>query len=299
MKTYFTCDIGPHVIRCGIIDEKAVLTETEEFPLPQKGSDIPGFLCGYVNGLKARHDISGVCISTIGLVNPENGVVFYAPPALKGYAGCEWKRVMQKACGLNAEAESRVNCMGLAESGSGAAYGASSCLCMLIGTHVGACFTVNGKIFRGHSFSAAQVEYLPMYGSTFGELVSTDALKRKVAAIKGIMNLDWDSTRIFDEARGGDAACVSAVEEFCDITGRGIATVCYILNPETVVIGGSVMSAHRYLIPRIRAAMEKYLIDPLSTGAFIASASHGYEACMIGAYMNYVSVPGRTESERE
>ncbi|MBR0091170.1 MAG: ROK family protein [Lachnospiraceae bacterium] len=74
----------------------------------------------------------------------------------------------------------------------------------------------------------------------------------------------------------------------CEVLGRGIATVCYVINPEIVVLGGSAMAEHRFLMPRIRAAMEKYMIEPLTVNTFIASAAHGYLAGMLGAYYHFL-----------
>lgn len=41
-----------------------------------------------------------------------------------------------------------------------------------------------------------------------------------------------------------------------DVLGIGIANICYVLNPEIVVLGGGIMSRKEYLLPRIQAGLK-------------------------------------------
>ena len=34
----------------------------------------------------------------------------------------------------------------------------------------------------------------------------------------------------------GDEVCISAIKEMCDVLGKGLATICYVLNPDTIVL---------------------------------------------------------------
>lgn len=297
-QRYITIDIHATGIRSAVLRAHEmhktirlgdVLLHEDRHDLPPDGG--PGIrdaVVKIVQDLNRRFGAAGVCISTAGIVEPERGIVFHAPDAFPDYAGTNWKELIQNECGLPCEAEGGFNCAGLAEDISGAAMSAHSSLCLSIGDSVGASVIIDGQIWRGYSLSACAIGYLPMYGSTFENLASTDALARKVAAIKGNLSLPWGSDRIFEEAKKGDKDCVRAIDDMCEVLGRGIATVCYVINPEIVVLGGSAMTEHLFLMPRIRAAMEKYMIEPLTVNTFIASAAHGYLAGMLGAYYHFL-----------
>ena len=45
----------------------------------------------------------------------------------------------------------------------------------------------------------------------------------------------WDGKKIFELAEKGDEVCISAIKEMCDVLGKGLATICYVLNPDTIV----------------------------------------------------------------
>lgn len=63
--------------------------------------------------------------------------------------------------------ENDVNCAGLAEYWNGAAQKSQSALCMTIGTGIGGCAIVNGRLLRGISYSACEVGYMNINGNRF------------------------------------------------------------------------------------------------------------------------------------
>ena len=286
---YIAVDVGGISIKYGVLDEKGTFIKYESCDTPMGGNVIIETVLSRIRGLLKEHrSVQGVCMATAGMVDPESGMLFFAPETMPDYAGTNWKELVEKTFSLPCVVDNDVNCAGIAEYRSGAAKHAESCLIVTIGSHIGGCFMEGGRILRGHALSACQIGYLPMYGSVFDTLASADALRRKVMAKKSNLGLLWTGEQIFDEAMKGDRECVQAIDEMCDVLGRGISTVCYIVNPEIVVLGGGIMEQHRYLMPRIRHAMEKYLLEQITTTSFVASAVHGSKAPMLGAFYRFL-----------
>ena len=73
----------------------------------------------------------------------------------------------------------------------------------------------------------------------------------------------------------------------CDVLGEGIANLCYVLNPEVVVLGGGIMAQRELLYPRIRAAMDRYLIPYLAEKTTLRFAEQGNDAGMTGAFFHF------------
>lgn len=145
------------------------------------------------------------------------------------------------------EVENDVNCAGLAEYVSGSAKESHIMFCATVGTGIGGCAIVNGRVFHGASNSACEVGYIPMGDSDFQTLGASSILVRKVAE-KKIEPLDmWDGKKIFELAEKGDEVCISAIKEMCDVLGKGLATICYVLNPDTIVLGGGIMVQKKFL----------------------------------------------------
>ena len=72
-----------------------------------------------------------------------------------------------------------------------------------------------------------------------------------------------------------------------DVLGRGIANICYVMNPEVVVLGGGVMAQEEYLRGRIEASLRKYLVPSIAEHTKLALAKHRNDAGMLGAYYHF------------
>lgn len=134
-----------------------------------------------------------------------------------------------------------------------------------------------------------------MGDSDFQTLGATSGLCKKVALEKGESLKDWDGFRIFEEAKAGDLVCVKAIEEMSDVLGRGIADICYVLNPQMVVLGGGIMEQEEYLKPRIRRALDKYLISDIAKKTELRMAEHKNDAGMVGAFYHFLICQGKSK----
>ena len=124
-------------------------------------------------------------------------------------------------------------------------------------------------------------------GRTFEETASVTALVRKVAERKREDAALWNGRKIFDGIAGRDGICVAAVDEMADLLGLGIADICYLFNPEAVVLGGGIMRQEKYLLPRIRASLDRYLNPVVASRTKLRAAVHRNEAGMLGAFYHF------------
>ena len=72
------------------------------------------------------------------------------------------------------------------------------------------------------------------------------------------------------------------------VLAKGIANICYVVNPEVVVLGGGIMGQTEYLSPRINAALDQYMVNSLRQHTRLAFAQLKNQAGMLGAWYNFV-----------
>lgn len=288
MEKYITIDIGGTAIKYGI------LNENEEFlcryhmrtEASKGGKAILQKVLGIVRELKSD-DVKGVCISTAGMVNTETGAIFYSAPLIPEYTGINYKETIEAEIGLPCEVENDVNCAGLAESTSGASAGSSISLMLTIGTGIGGSIVVDGDVFRGFSGSACEVGYMHMAGGDFQTLGAASILSRKVSEWKNEPQEVWNGYHIFEEAKKGDILCNKAIDEMVDVLGQGIANICYVMNPQIVVLGGGIMAQEEFLKVKIESAVKHYLVPGIAEHTSIAFAKYRNDAGMLGAYYHF------------
>lgn len=294
MKTYVSIDIGGTAIKYGLIREDGTMLESSKMKTEahKGGPSILEKAVRIVEEYAEKADLHGICISTAGMVDVEKGEIFYSAPLIPNYAGTKFKETMEEKFKIPCEVENDVNCAGLAETVSGAARGSRAVLMLTIGTGIGGCMVLNGEVYRGFSGSACEVGYMHMDGSDFQTLGAASILTRKVAEWKNEPGDAWDGLRIFEEAKKGDVLCERAINEMVEVLGKGIANICYVINPEVVVLGGGIMAQEAYLKEPMEQALRRWLLPGIASHTRIAFAEHQNHAGMLGAFYHFQKKQG-------
>lgn len=290
MKKYISVDIGGTAIKYGMIREDGqILSRGVIDTEAHRGG--PAIL-NKVEKIVEQHCIQeklcGICISTAGMVDTEKGVITYAAPLIPDYTGTEYKKILENKFRLPCEVENDVNCAGLAEYHSGASAGSRIAVMLTVGTGIGGSIVIDGEIFRGFSGSACEVGYMNMQGGDFQTLGAASSLTKKVADWKKEPRERWNGYHIFEAAKQGDDLCIRAIDEMSDTLGQGIANICYVLNPEVVVLGGGIMAQEHFLKERIQASIAKYLLPEIVSHTRLAFAKHQNDAGMLGAFYHFL-----------
>lgn len=290
MNKYVCIDIGGTVIKYGIINEDGnILVKGERKSESYKGGiGLLEKVKEITNNYKQEYEISGICISTAGMVDPFKGEIIYASSAIPNYIGTKIKEEIEKEFNIQCEVENDVNCAGMGEVWKGAGRGTSSCVCLTVGTGIGGSIILGNKIFHGYNNSAGEIGYMNMNGGTFQELAAASSLVRRVAERKNIKIEEIDGKKIFELAKSGDIDCIEEIDYLIEILTLGMANIIYMINPEVIILGGGIMAQKEYLNDKIDKALKDKLIDRLYSSTKIKFAENENNAGMLGALYNFL-----------
>lgn len=289
MKNYICIDIGGTSIKYGVIQEDGTFLTTDEMPTEAMEHGGPGIM-KKAEGIVEKfleYKPEGICVSTAGMVDCKEGKITYSAPLIPDYTGTEIKKTLEEKFNLPCEVENDVNCAGLAENFAGASKGSKISVCLTIGTGIGGSIIIDGKVFHGFSGSGCEVGYMHLPGGEFQDMGASSILVKKVAALKGVEISSINGKYVFENAKKGDADCVRAIDEMTDVLGMGIANICYVVNPEVVVLGGGIMAQKEYLGEKIRKSLDKYLIASVASNTKLAFAQNQNQAGMLGAFYHF------------
>lgn len=292
MKEYICIDIGGTSIKYGMVREDGSFLITGEMPTEAMQYGGPGIMekaKKIVETYQAEYQPEGICVSTAGMVDCENGKITYASPLIPDYTGTEIKKTLEELYGIPCEVENDVNCAGLAEHFAGAARGSRISVCLTIGTGIGGAILIDGKVFHGFSGSGCEVGYMHLPGGEFQDLGASSILVKKVASYKNTDPEEINGKYVFEQAKQGDEDCIRAIREMCEVLGMGIANICYVVNPEVVVLGGGIMAQKEYLKDLLRDSLDKYLLPSVAQHTRLEFAQNQNQAGMLGAYYNFRS----------
>ena len=314
MANYIGIDIGGTTIKYGLLTsygeflhKSSIPTEVVEKGLPQFLEKLVTIVQAYqksqadaqkelvtkpvnISELEAwAAPIKGVGIATAGMVNPESGVILFGSQTFPGYTGTNLKKTLEERCDISCTVENDVNAAALGEFWLGAGRGARSLFCITVGTGIGGALIINGQLIRGATFSAGEIGYTHIgEAETFENLAATSALVREVATAKNLDPHTVDGKKVFAWALKEDEVAVQALDKMIERLAAGIANVCYIVNPEMIILGGGIMAQTKYIGPRLDAELEKALLPIIYKGTKGVFAKLGNDAGMVGAVYNFM-----------
>ena len=289
-------DIGGTAIKHGIATSNGQLLERHEIPTEAHLSGGPGIVSKVERICKEAQSrfgaqVTGVTISTAGMVDPDTRTIIYAlPDAIPDYTGVDYAKVVTQGLGLPCEVENDVNCAALGEMWQGAAKGCRNVFCMTIGTSIGGAMIVDGKLVSGASHSAGEIAYMRVPGGMLHELASTTFLVKKYCQLQqltGDVAAAVNGKVIFDAAEANEPHATEAIAQLVEHLSDGITNVVAAQNPEAVILGGGIMARSDYLRPRLEAALKGKLRDIVFAATKIEFAKLQNDAGMLGALYHF------------
>ena len=88
---------------------------------------------------------------------------------------------------------------------------------------------------------------------------------------------------LFADARGGDTAALGAVRAAAETLGRTIANLLNTLNPERVILGGSMGEVLALARPEVEAAVTRYTFGAAGPGVVLSLPAFGPDSALVGA----------------
>ena len=289
MKRYVCIDIGGTSIKHGLADEEGHILTRGQCPTRAREDGAAGIVRKVIEiagQYRASDRIEGVAVATAGIVDTENGsIVFAGERSFPGYTGTKLRASVEEACHVPCAVENDVNAAGLGEYWLGAGRNASSVFMMTVGTGIGGCFLLDGKVFHGAGGSAGEIGFLRVHGENriFEETASTRALIERAAAACGADAAKLTGEQIFQMAAEGRKDAAEAIEYMAERLAEGISHVCCLLNPEVILLGGAVMSQEAYLRPLLEKHLEAMVLPVMRRGTRLEFARLGNDAGMLGA----------------
>ncbi|MBN8418770.1 MAG: ROK family protein [Verrucomicrobia bacterium] len=248
--------------------------------------------------------LQGIGIGCPGLVNPEKGILIFAPNL--GWTNMALRKLLQNQFKCPIVVLNDVDAGTYGEYVLGAGKGARSLLGVFPGTGVGSGFVYNGQLVMGRAISAMELGNLllpgthigsPVFGTvTLEDLTSRLALASQagLACYRGqLADLDKKtqgslrnirSKALANAFRSGENAAMVMFRNSIRYLGMGVATVVNLLAPDRITLGGGLVEELPDLyLNLLKEEVEHYAIPELARGIRYSLAKLGGQAVAAGA----------------
>lgn len=281
MKDYgFGADLGGTTVKLGLFRTSGELLEKWEIPtaLADGGRHILPDIAAAIREKMAdkglgEEDVQGIGIGVPGAVRPD-GVVDRCVNL--GWGVVDVKGELSAITGVRVEVANDANIAALGEAWMGAGKGFRDLVMVTLGTGVGGGIVLDGKIRNGAHGAAGEMGHirvdetetetcncgnqgcLEQYASATGVVRMARRALAKAGQSSRMASVDPLTAKdVFDLAKDGDPLALSVVRDVCGRLGAAIATVCDVVDPEVVLIGGGVSRAGQIILDELQEGFHK------------------------------------------
>ena len=247
----------------------------------------------HAGGLSTR--VAALGVGVPGIVTHPGGIVTRCPNV--GWVGVPVGRMLQDRFKLPVVVENDVNLAALGEAWRGAAQGMSDFAVVAIGTGIGAGIVAGGELLHGRHHAAGEVGAMVPGIASLSQAPDDTGYLEAVGAGPGIAQRAWSlaqsnpratAFRTLDVIRAedvfrfwhdGDPIAAAVIDELVNYVSLLAINIAAILDPEIIILGGSVGLACTDLLPTVLAQVNGRVPVPPK----IAVSALGGQATLMGA----------------
>ncbi len=303
MKKAIGIDLGGTYIKYGLVTQSGDIIKKGMISTMAESGDRNVVIEQISIAIKSVWDnnIAGIGIGTPGIVDNRGNV--YEAPNLPEWDNFNLKEIFEKKFNKNVIVENDANSIVWGEYLFGAGRGANTIVCLTLGTGLGGGVIIDGKLFRGAIYSAAEIGHMPINyngrkcgcGSIgcietyVGKKYIVQSLIRKIkkgkkTIIKKMVGGDLSKITpkiISDAYQKGDKLAEEIWIEMATALGAFLAGIVNLLNPDRIILAGGIAQAGNIIFSTVEKTIQERAMNILAKSVKVIPARLGVDAGII------------------
>jgi len=300
-------DIGGTKVLGGVVTGTGEILATARRDTPREGGRaLTEAIANVATELVQQYPVDSIGVSAAGFISSDRQTML-ATPNISNWNGVNLVAELTEILHKKIVLENDANAAAWGEFKFGAGRGRSDLMMLTLGTGVGGGLILGGSVFRGAFGIGAELGHirivpegqlcgcgirgcLEQYASgsalmrhareaiDASPLLARNLLDRGDGTIEGLRGSD-----ITEAARDGDPVAIAAFNTMATYLGAGIASLCAVIDPSCVVLGGGVIDAGElFLGPTRDAALRLIPFSGKHPYPEIVAAELGNHAGLVG-----------------
>ena len=195
-----------------------------------------------------RQDVAGIGAGVPSVIDLKTGVV-YDVQNIRSWKKVPLKAYLEERYHLPAYVNNDANCFAAGEKYFGKAKPYDHAVGLIVGTGLGAGVIANGRLYSGINCGAGEFGMLPYLDRNLEAYASGQFFER-VHGTSG--------RALAARAEQGDGQALEIFAEFGIHVGEAVKAICYAVDPEVIVLGGSVSKSFRFFRESLWKAFQTF-----------------------------------------
>ena len=229
-------DLGGTNVRAGLV-EGGRLADVRSVAVRSQGSerDVLEDMFGAIDAVM-RKDVAGIGAGVPSVIDLRAGIV-YDVQNIRSWKKVPLKAHLEERYHLPAYVNNDANCFAAGEKYFGKAKPYDHAVGLIVGTGLGAGVIANGRLYSGRNCGAGEFGMLPYLDRNF-EAYASGQFFARVHGVSG--------RELAGRAERGEERALAIFAEFGGHLGEAVKAICYAVDPEVIVLGGSVSKSARF-----------------------------------------------------
>jgi len=229
-------DLGGTNVRAGLV-EGGRLADVRSVAVRSQGSerDVLEDMFGAIDAVM-RKDVAGIGAGVPSVIDLRAGIV-YDVQNIRSWKKVPLKAHLEERYHLPAYVNNDANCFAAGEKYFGKAKPYDHAVGLIVGTGLGAGVIANGRLYSGRNCGAGEFGMLPYLDRNF-EAYASGQFFARVHGVSG--------RELAGRAERGEERALTIFAEFGGHLGEAVKAICYAVDPEVIVLGGSVSKSARF-----------------------------------------------------
>jgi glucokinase len=300
-------DVGGTKVLGGVVTDSGEILATARRDTPREGGRaLTEAIANVATELSQQHPVDSIGISAAGFISSDRQTML-ATPNISNWNGVNLVNELTEILHKKVVLENDANAAAWGEFKFGAGRGRNDLMMLTLGTGVGGGLIIDGNVFRGAFGIGAELGHMRLIpdgqlcgcgirgcleqyasGSALmrhareaidaSPFLARNLLERGDGTIEGLKG-----QHITDAARDGDPVAIAAFNTMANYLGAGIASLCAVIDPSCIVLGGGVIDAGElFLTPTREAALRLIPFSGKHPYPEIVAAELGNHAGLVG-----------------
>jgi glucokinase len=273
-------DIGGTNIRVGLI-ESNTLVRIEKLKIKSNGTEneIIDELLSLISKFSGEQ-IEGIGIGVPGVVDIKKGIV-YDVQNIPSWKEVHLKEKLESKYNLPVYLNNDANCFAIGEKCFGSVKEFNSIVGLTMGTGLGAGLILNNRLYNGQNCGAGEFGMIPFRDHNYEYYCSGQFFKN----IYGLTGKE-----VTEKANLGDEKAKNILSEFGSNLGEAIKMIIFAIDPEIIVLGGSVSKSYEFFKDAMWNSIRRFPYMKSIENIKIEVSKTKYMAVLGAAALYYESV---------